>query len=132
MLPVGCGKSGLISVTPFAVQARRVLVVAPGTRIRGQLADDLRASSPTNVYERFGVLESRAQWPEVAVVESGRINMDDIRHADVVVANIQQIAGDENRWLWTPTSSTSFWWTKRTTTRQRVSSRLSADFRTRE
>lgn len=99
VLPVGCGKSGLISISPFAIQARRVLVVAPGTRIRGQLGEDLRANSPTNFYERFGVLAENAKFPEVAIVESGRINLDDIRHADVVVANIQQIAGADNRWL---------------------------------
>lgn len=99
VLPVGCGKSGLICISPFGVQARRVLVVAPGTRIRGQLGDDLRANSASNFYERFGVLAADADFPEVAVVESGRVNLDDIRHADVVVANIQQIAGEENRWL---------------------------------
>ena len=99
VLPVGCGKSGLISISPFAVQARRVLVVAPGTRLRAQLGEDLRANSPTNFYERFGVLSVNAEFPEVAIVESGRINLDDIRHSDVVVANIQQIAGAENRWL---------------------------------
>lgn len=99
VLPVGCGKSGLISISPFAIQAQRVLVVAPGTRIRGQLGEDLRANSPTNFYERFGVLAKNAEFPEVAIVESGRINLDDIRHADAVVANIQQIAGADNRWL---------------------------------
>lgn len=99
VLPVGCGKSGLICVAPFATQARRVLVVAPGTRIRGQLGDDLRANSATNFYARFNVLGENATFPEVVMVESGRVNMDDIRHAHVVVANIQQIAGGENRWL---------------------------------
>ena len=39
------------------------------------------------------------QFPEAVVVASGRVNLDDIRHADIVIANIQQIAGDENRWL---------------------------------
>jgi len=33
VLPVGCGKSGLICIAPFGVRARRVLVIAPGTRI---------------------------------------------------------------------------------------------------
>ena len=99
VLPVGCGKSGLICITPFGVQAQRVLVIAPGTRIRGQLGEDLRANSPTNFYERFGILAASADFPEVTIVESGRVNLDDIRHADVVVANIQQIAGTENRWL---------------------------------
>ena len=99
VLPVGCGKSGLITITPFAMQARRVLVVAPGTRIRKQLGDDLRANSETNFYDRFGIIPTGQEFPESAIVESGRINMDDLRHCDFAVANIQQIAGEENRWL---------------------------------
>lgn len=99
VLPVGCGKSGLIAVAPYAVDARRVLVIAPGTRIRGQLGNDLRANSETNFYERCAVLGQDAEFPETAVVASGRINLDDIRHCDFAVANIQQIAGEENRWL---------------------------------
>ena len=99
VLPVGCGKSGLIAITPFAMLARRVLVVAPGTRIRKQLGDDLRANSETNFYDRFGIIPAGQEFPESAVVESGRINLDDLRHCDFAVANIQQIAGEENRWL---------------------------------
>ncbi|EAU41215.1 putative helicase [Fulvimarina pelagi HTCC2506] len=59
----------------------------------------MRANSTTNFYDRFGVIPREAEFPEVAIVESGRVNMDDIRHADIVIANIQQIAGEENRWL---------------------------------
>jgi superfamily II DNA or RNA helicase len=99
VLPVGCGKSGLIAITPYAVGARRALVIAPGTRIRGQLAGDLRANSPTNFYERCGILSADGDFPEAAVVATGRVNLDDIRNCDVAIANIQQIAGDENRWL---------------------------------
>jgi superfamily II DNA or RNA helicase len=99
VLPVGCGKSGLISITPFAVQSRRTLVVAPGRKIRGQLGTDLRANSASNFFERFEVVPADAHLPETVIVESGRVNLDDIRHADIVVANIQQIAGEENRWL---------------------------------
>ena len=99
VLPVGCGKSGLISITPLAVQCRRALVIAPGRKIRGQLGGDLRANSATNFFERFEVIPADAELPETVIVESGRVNLDDIRHADIVVANIQQIAGEENRWL---------------------------------
>ena len=99
VLPVGCGKSGLISITPLAVQSRRALVIAPGRKIRGQLGGDLRANSATNFFERFEVIPADAELPETVIVESGRVNLDDIRHADIVVANIQQIAGEENRWL---------------------------------
>jgi hypothetical protein len=60
VLPVGCGKSGLIAIAPYAVGARRALVIAPGTRIRGQLGNDLRANSPTNFYERCRILPAQA------------------------------------------------------------------------
>ena len=99
VLPVSCGKSGLICLTPFALRARRALVIAPGVRIRGQLADDLRSNSATNFYERFGIIGPDQTFPETVVIESGRVNLDDIRHCHIAVANIQQIAGDENRWL---------------------------------
>jgi len=99
ILPVGCGKSGLLSMIPFAVNARRVLVIAPGTRIRSQLAADLRSDSATNFYERFDIIPEGTDYPEVVVIEPNRVNIDDIRHCDIAVANIQQIAGEENRWL---------------------------------
>jgi superfamily II DNA or RNA helicase len=99
VLPVGCGKSGLIAISPYAVGAQRALVIAPGTRIRGQLGNDLRGNSPTNFYERCAVMPARAAFPETAIIATGRVNLDDIRHCDIAVANIQQIAGEENRWL---------------------------------
>jgi superfamily II DNA or RNA helicase len=99
VLPVGCGKSGLITIAPFAVRARRVLVIAPGTKIRDQLANDLRASSATNFYERCAVLAGNHDFPEVAVIASGRINMDDLTHCQVAVTNIHQLVGEETGWL---------------------------------
>src|SRR5689334_7159944 len=73
VLPVGCGKSGLIAIAPFAANARRVLVIAPGLRIRKQLGDDLKASSSTNFYARCAILTDDQHFPETAVVESGRV-----------------------------------------------------------
>jgi superfamily II DNA or RNA helicase len=99
VLPVGSGKSGLIAITPYALAARRVLVIAPGTRIRGQLGNDLRSNSPTNFYERCAILQPHEEFPETTLIATGRVNLDDIRHCDIAVANIQQIAGEENRWL---------------------------------
>ena len=99
VLPVGCGKSGLIAISPYAIGARRILVIAPGTRIRDQLDNDLRANSPTNFYERCHVIPADQDFPETAIVATGRVNFDDIRHCDAAIANIQQIAGEENRWL---------------------------------
>lgn len=99
VLPVGCGKSGLIAITPFAVRARRVLVIAPGLRIRKQLSDDLKASSKTNFFERCEVLANEQDFPDAVVVESGRFNLDDLQNSDFAVANIHQVAGEDNPWL---------------------------------
>src|SRR6266404_2343313 len=45
VLPVGCGKSGCITITPFAFRAHRTLVVAPGVSIAGQLVADFDPSN---------------------------------------------------------------------------------------
>ena len=99
VLPVGCGKSGLIAIAPYALAATRVLVIAPGTHIRDQLAKDVKSSSAENFYVKRLVLPQTASLPETVVMASGTVNHDDIENADIVVANIQQIAGTENRWL---------------------------------
>ncbi len=99
VLPVGCGKSGLIAITPYALQAHRVLVISPGTRIRDQLGEDMKSSSENNFYEKCSILNPDAEFPETVIVASGIVNHDDIENADIVVSNIHQIAGEENRWL---------------------------------
>ena len=40
VLPVGCGKSGCITLAPFAFRSQRTLVVAPGLKIADQLYKD--------------------------------------------------------------------------------------------
>jgi hypothetical protein len=45
VLPVGCGKSGCITLAPFAFRANRALVIAPGVSIAGQLIADFDPSS---------------------------------------------------------------------------------------
>ena len=99
VLPVGCGKSGLIAITPYALKVNRVLVISPGTRIRNQLGNDMKSSSADNFYEKCAVLGSDAEFPETVVVSSGQVNHDDMENSEIVVSNIQQIAGEENRWL---------------------------------
>ena len=42
VLPVGCGKSGAIGLTPFALKAKRALVIAPNLAIAEQLYKILR------------------------------------------------------------------------------------------
>lgn len=100
VLPVGCGKSGLITLAPFAVEARKVLVVAPGLRIADQLLRDFDPSEPGMFYKKCAVLAG-PEYPEPAEIRGSTTNQSDLDVADVVITNIQQLqrGGAENRWL---------------------------------
>ncbi|MDD2811237.1 DEAD/DEAH box helicase family protein [Rhodoferax sp.] len=56
VLPVGCGKSGCITIAPFAFRARRTLVVAPGVSIAQQLGQDFDPSNAGMFYQKCAVL----------------------------------------------------------------------------
>lgn len=100
ILPVGCGKSGLISITPYATTSSRVLIIAPGRKIRDQLAKDMKFSEPDNFYHKCDFFDDITDFPEVSIIEGGgKTNIHDIKSSDIVVSNIQQIAGDDNKWL---------------------------------
>ncbi|WP_404695234.1 DEAD/DEAH box helicase [Raoultella ornithinolytica] len=100
ILPVGCGKSGLISITPYATTSSRVLIIAPGRKIRDQLAKDMKFSEPDNFYLKCDFFNAVDEYPEVSIIEGGgKTNIHDIMASDIVVSNIQQIAGDDNKWL---------------------------------
>ena len=98
VLPVGCGKTGCIAMAPFAFGAIRTLVVAPGLRIAEQLLDALDPARPDLFYLGFGVLNG-PPYPEPAEIRDRSTNRADLEAADVVITNIQQLQGDENRWL---------------------------------
>jgi len=98
VLPVGCGKSGLIAITPFSIKSKRVLIIAPGIRIKAQLADDFNPSNSNMFYLKCQVFEGD-DFPEPAIIEGTKTNRADLDLADVVITNIQQIQGRENKWL---------------------------------
>jgi superfamily II DNA or RNA helicase len=98
VLPVGCGKSGCITLAPFAFCSRRTLVVAPGLRIAEQLYRDFDPTNPAMFYIKCGVL-SGPPYPEPIEIRGTSTNRGDLDEANVVVTNIQQLQGDANRWL---------------------------------
>lgn len=98
VLPVGCGKSGCITVTPFAFKARRTLVVAPGLNIAQQLHNDFDPSRSDMFYAKCAVLAGQP-YPEPVEIRGTTSNLGDLQEADVVITNIQQLQGDGNRWL---------------------------------
>lgn len=100
VLPVGCGKSGLITLAPFALTAHKVLVIAPGLRIASQLLADFNPTTPSMFYKQCAVLPG-PQYPEPAEIRGTGTNRSDLDAADVVITNIQQLqrGGAENKWL---------------------------------
>jgi DNA repair protein RadD len=98
-LPVGCGKTGTMALVPFGTSAGRVLAIAPNLEIRKTLYDNLNYhNSETSFLKRFGVL-SNGKGPSCAFLDSDA-NIHDCDSADIVVTNIQQLAGGSaSRWL---------------------------------
>lgn len=98
VLPVGCGKSGCIALAPFAFQAKKTLVIAPGLRIAEQLYRDSDPTQPDMFYIKTGVLTG-PPYPEPVEIRGTTTNRGDLDEADIVITNIQQLQGGENRWL---------------------------------
>lgn len=100
VLPVGCGKSGCITLAPFAFRANRTLVIAPGLRIAGQLIKDFDPTQHDMFYLKTHVITG-PPYPEPVEIRGTTTNRGDLDGADIVITNIQQLQGAENRWLTT-------------------------------
>lgn len=98
VLPVGCGKSGCITLAPFAFLSKRTLVVAPGLKIAEQLYKDFNPTNADMFYIKCGVLQGQP-YPEPVEIRGTTTNRGDLDEAHVVITNIQQLQGQENRWL---------------------------------
>ncbi len=98
VLPVGCGKSGLISLLPFSVKSKRTLVVAPNLAIREELKNNLHPGHDKYFYKKCNVLKD-SECPEMVPIEGARINQSLLDVSDIVVTNIGQLQGEENKWL---------------------------------
>lgn len=98
VLPVGCGKSGCITLAPFAFRSNRTLVVAPSVPISGQLAADFNPTNAGMFYQKCQVLAG-APYPEPVEIRGTTTNRADLDEAHVVITNIHQLQGDANRWL---------------------------------
>jgi superfamily II DNA or RNA helicase len=104
ILPVGCGKSGCITLAPFAFRARRALVIAPNLAIAQQLVNDFDPARQGMFYKKCGVLSGAASgqpYPELVEIRGTTANRSDLDEAHVVVTNIHQLQGEDNRWLLT-------------------------------
>lgn len=98
VLPVGCGKSGTITLTPFAFKSFRTLVIAPGLSIADQLAKEFNPTNPKMFYKKCKVLLN-PPFPEPVEIRGTTTNQSDLEEADIVITNIQQLQGEDNRWI---------------------------------
>lgn len=96
-LPVGCGKTGLIGLTPFGISTGRVLIIAPNLTIRENIRRELNITDPNCFFIKRNVFRP-VNGPFMSELKIGA-NMHDCDAAHIVVANIQQFAGSRNRWF---------------------------------
>lgn len=97
-IPVGCGKSGLLTVLPFGIAEGRVLVIAPNLGIRDQMHEAFDVGSSECFYTKTQVLTNQSEGPWVAKLDS-EANRSDCDQAHVVVTNIHQLGANVDRWL---------------------------------
>ena len=95
-LPVGCGKTGLMGLTPFSIAKGRVLIIAPNLIIRENIRRELNISDPNCFYSKRGVFVPK-DGPYLSELKTGA-NIHDCDAAHIVVANIQQFSRSRNRW----------------------------------
>jgi DNA repair protein RadD len=95
-LPVGCGKTGLIGLTPFGIATGRVLVIAPNLTIRDTIRRELNITDPNCFFIKRNVFKP-TNGPFLSELKTGA-NIHDCDAAHIVLANIQQFRGAQNRW----------------------------------
>jgi DNA repair protein RadD len=98
-IPVGCGKTGIISTLPFGVAEGRVLVITPNLTIRKGVTDALDITNRECFWTKTRVLSDFTAGPWFAVLDGARANVHDAIESDFVVTNVQQLASRADRWL---------------------------------
>ncbi|MDX2093064.1 MAG: DEAD/DEAH box helicase family protein [Kofleriaceae bacterium] len=98
-IPVGCGKTGLMTLLPFGLCRGRVLVIAPNVTIRDGIVEALELNGPKNFLRNTGALTDFSDGPFTAVLDGPRANLHDCIESHFVVTNIQQLASSADRWL---------------------------------
>ena len=99
VIPVGCGKTGIIATLPFGIAQGRVLVITPNLTIRKGVTDALDIASRECFWTRTRVLSEFTAGPWTAVLDGPSANIHDCVESHFVVTNIQQLASQADRWL---------------------------------
>jgi excisionase family DNA binding protein len=99
VIPVGCGKTGIIATLPFGIARGRVLVITPNLTIRQGVTNSLDIASRECFWARTRVLSDFTAGPWTAVLDGPAANIHDCIESQFVVTNIQQLASQADRWL---------------------------------
>jgi len=99
VIPVGCGKTGIMATLPFGIAQGRVLVITPNLTIRKGVTDALDIASRECFWARTRVLSDFTAGPWTAVLDGPTANLHDCIESQFVVTNIQQLASQADRWL---------------------------------
>ena len=97
-IPVGCGKTGLLSILPFGIATGRVLLVAPNVTIRENVFRAVDSASKHCFWRIMGVAPLTPSGPFAAHIDGPDTNLADLCESHFVVSNVQQV-GQANKWL---------------------------------
>ncbi len=98
-IPVGCGKTGLMSILPFGLANGRILVITPNIEIRNGVTDALDFNNSSCFWRNVDFLQNFQNGPFRTVLDSRDANLHDCNNAHFVVTNIHQLASSAERWL---------------------------------
>jgi DNA repair protein RadD len=99
VIPVGCGKTGIMATLPFGIAEGRVLVITPNLTIRQGVTDALDIASRECFWAQTRVLSDFTAGPWTAVLDGPSANIHDCIESQFVLTNIQQLASQADRWL---------------------------------
>lgn len=98
-IPVGCGKTGLMSVLPFGIANGRVLIVAPNVTIRDAIFEAVDSASETCFWRAVGAATPTREGPFAAKIDGPRATLADCVNSHFIVTNVQQMGTAKSRWL---------------------------------
>ena len=90
VLPTGTGKTGLMSISPYGISNKRVLIITPQTVVRNTVMNEINPLNPLNFYLSTEIFSVLGELP--AVIEYDRsLSEETIRSSDIIVLNIHKL-----------------------------------------
>ena len=90
VLPTGSGKTGLMSIAPYDIVKKKVMIITPQTIVRNTVLEELNPLNPLNFYFTAGVFSSLAHLP--TIVEYDKTLSDAVlNQADIVILNVHKL-----------------------------------------